>query len=221
MNFLQKFIRNILERQIWQFVGVIVGLIAIVITLWLDRANRDIKELTVSTVINSSLVEIEPVVARDIQVLYKNREVHNLSLIVVRIENTGNVEIRTSDYERPISLEFFADSTVVEATLTDANPPAMAIDIDINNNIATLENVLYNPGDWVAINFLIIDNINEGQVGIRGRIAGLQLQDFSVEGVNNEDSNNPIGLATILNIILVFIILGIGISRPLYKWLNS
>jgi hypothetical protein len=147
-------IGRILRDNIWQFVGVIVSVVAILVACRISSLEREARELRVIILANTSLVEVEQGIADDIRIIYKDRSVSDLSLVEVQLENIGNRAIRSEDYAKPITFVFPEQSKVVEAAIIESTPCDLGISIQSDQNTATLSPVLINPGDRVIARFL-------------------------------------------------------------------
>jgi hypothetical protein len=173
-----KPIMSILRDDIWQFVGAVVSIIAILVAYNLFFLEREIKALQIVILASSSLVEVEPSITQDIKISYRNQPVSDLSLIQVKVENIGNQAIRGRDYEQPIKFVFPPESKIVEAAVSESNPPNIGMTVQMEENIATLSPVLLNAGDRAIFRFLVVNmpsDFNEQPFQITGgRIAGVK-----------------------------------------------
>jgi hypothetical protein len=189
-----KRVNDILRDNIWQFVSVIVGIIAIFVAYDIFFRDREVKALQIVILASSSLVEVEPSIAQDIEISYRNQAVNNLSLIQVKVENIGNQVIRGGDYEQPIKFVFPSESKIVEAAVSESNPPNIGMTVQTEENIATLSPALLNAGDRVILRFLVVDmpsDFNEQPFQIAGgRIAEVKVIPV-IEAIREEQVSRP------------------------------
>lgn len=86
----------------WQSIGVIVAVLAIVISL--KQFQR--KQLSYEVISNENIVKItDDSIEDELQILYKGL-IKDLYLITIEFYNSGNIEIRPDDYTKHISLSF-------------------------------------------------------------------------------------------------------------------
>jgi hypothetical protein len=88
---------DILRDPIWQFVGAILGLIAIIISIMLFWIQHQRKSLSFEIIHNAYLVRSKDEVKDKLKILYEKKPIENLLLLIVRLVNTGNVPILASD----------------------------------------------------------------------------------------------------------------------------
>lgn len=160
----------------WEFVGVLVSVIALVVSI-APVILREGKALEVTLLADASAVKVENRVADSIVVYYRGRQVKNLSLLTVKIENSGGEPIEEADYARPVSFIFPEGAQIVEAKVVDAFPVDLGITVQAKGNRASLSESLLNSGDQAVIQFSVADIPSGAKIPFRvsGRIAGLKL----------------------------------------------
>ena len=164
-----KFFKN----PVWQFVGVIISVIAIFVALYISATDRPSKKLRVEILSNNPLISVNTDIAKEIEILYKDVPVQTLSLILLRFENTGNEPIAESDYSEPIRITLSQNAEIGEATIQETQPLGINLTATkISNNQIELAKTLLNPGDQVVIKILAINN--DETLEINTRIAGIQ-----------------------------------------------
>ena len=181
---------NYLRDSIWQFISVIIAVILFLISLYLSYLQRDVKALQVVILANTSLVEVEESIARNIKIFYDNLPIDDLTLIQVSLENSGNQSIREEDYSQPIQLVFPPEAEVIEAAIVDASPENVGLSLQVNKNTVTASNTLLNPDDRVIIRLLVTDlplNNNVQPFRVKARIA--DVKDISVIDAIEQSTN--------------------------------
>lgn len=170
MNTLIRFFRD----SIWGGIGVVIGVIALgfaVYTLYdLPTKSLDITILSVS-----SPVQVDPSVAQDIVLTYKGKVINNLSIITVKIENTGSTEIRRDDFERLIAFTFPITAQILSTKVVDSSPKNL-LHVVSDNTTSTISETLLNSGDRAIIEYIVIGlPISTTQpFDVDARIAGIQ-----------------------------------------------
>ncbi len=148
-------IRRILRDPIWQFLGTIAGLLAILATYNIFFLEREVKALHIVTLASTSMVKVEQSITEDINVLYRDQPIANLSLFQIKIENAGNQAIREEDYVRPIKFTFPPQAEIVEADIVESRPPNIGMTVQWDQNHATLSPVLLNAQDRAIVRLLV------------------------------------------------------------------
>ncbi len=203
-------ISRIVRDPIWQFISVgigIVGLIALIISFFL---GQEFKALEVVILASTSLVEVDPSVAENIRVLYKDKPVSNLSLFQTRIENRGTQTIREEDYVQPIQFVFPSQAEIVDAMVLESSPPNIGMTVTMERNVVTLSPVLLNEGDRVIVRFIVINmpTIYSAQpIMIHGRIAGVKDIRF-VTAIERTETTGG-GIPPILTEVIVALLVGL------------
>lgn len=161
----------LLRDPVWQFVGVLVTVIAIVITLILFRKQQKKKALEYR-VLTSAPIFRNPVGSDKFELLFEKKPIESVQLIIVRIVNTGNVEINPNDYHDHIAVEFSPGSSILSAEITQTSPAELTSAARISANRVVFPPVLLNPEDWFTVQCLIA-SFKEG-IKVSGRISGVK-----------------------------------------------
>lgn len=164
-----------LRDPVWQFIGAIFGLIAIFF-IWRQRRN---KFLSYNIIANSPLFSVKDEISGKLQVLFDEKPVENVYFIVVKIFNSGNIPIKSSDYEYPVNFNFGEKTKLLSAEVIETKPPDMKISASIDETRVLLTPTLMNEKDSVTVKMLA-DQFN-GQIIVEGRIVGIKAITESVE----------------------------------------
>jgi hypothetical protein len=173
-------LKKFLSSPMWAGVAVFTAFLIAGLTLYF---SRPIKSLRVQILSNSPLVSISGDVGNDIKILYKDKPAQDVSLLLLRIENTGNQSIVESDYSEPVSFTLGTTAKISDAVVQETSPAKIPIAITVNNNQITLSKTLLNPGDQAVIKVLAIDN--DYTLDLNGRIVGIK----DLEKVNSLEPN--------------------------------
>jgi hypothetical protein len=155
---------NFLRDPIWQFIGAALAVIAILISVWLYRRNRQRKALACEFDPVVSPIEIKAGTALegDIEFRYRGQEVGNLFLVRARLKNTGSLPIRESDVVRPVTFAFEAGTELLrEPQVVHRKPENLQIawhwpeqGPDTKRNAVELGLELLNPGEELTAQFV-------------------------------------------------------------------
>jgi hypothetical protein len=158
----------------WQSIGVIVAVVLGLLTLWLAWKQFQKKALTYEVLSNENIVQIaNTTIGNDLEIFYRKVPVKNLTLIVLKFTNSGNTEIRSSDYERAITISFGDNACVLGDPSVKSSPSNLLVKagIDSTQKKVSIESVLLNRQDNFTLQ-VFVDHFQEFVVD--GRIAGVK-----------------------------------------------
>lgn len=158
---------NLLRDGSWQFAGVILALIAILITIrQYARKNLTYEVITDINILNAKGNQSE------LQVYFKNVLVKKPRLVELKIYNSGNTAISRSDYEKPLEILFSKNSIVIDAEIVETLPKNIEFQLSKEGEKVTFTPGLLNSGDSVKIQILL--DGESGQANIQGRVIGVR-----------------------------------------------
>lgn len=164
-----------LRDPVWQFIGAFFGLVAIFF-IWRQRRN---KLLSYYILANSPLFSVKDEISGKLQVLFDEKPVENVYFIVVKIFNSGNIPIKSSDYEYPVNFNFGEKTNLLSAEVIETKPSDMKISASIDDTRVLLTPTLMNEKDSVTVKILA-DQFS-GHILVEGRIVGIKAITKSVE----------------------------------------
>lgn len=202
------------------WLGVYVGVLAIAVTLALYINGQPVKRLRIEVLSNSPLVSIDTAMAKELQIMYKGLAVQSLSLILLRIANTGTEPIKETDYSDPIRITISETASVGEATVQETQPDSiqLAPTVAPRNQVA-LAKALLNPGDQAVIRILALNN--DSTLKITARIVGVSTLD--IQSVLDRKDTKGLNQNAVLSgaLILVLLILSVAFlwqSTSVIQW---
>jgi hypothetical protein len=173
---------EILRDPVWQFIGAALALVAIIISLFIVRIQRQRKSVSYDILANTPLLTVKEAVKSKLEILYEGKPVKDVHLLLVRIVNTGNLPILPHDYERPIRLDLVGEAQLLSGEVYDTSPKSLRVLPTIDGKSIALPPLLLNSGDAITLK-IIASNSGEG-VKIDGRIVGVkEIKQFR-EGQN-------------------------------------
>ncbi len=198
---------EIMRDPFGQFLTVaIIAIIAIVVTIILYLIQRQRKSLSWEIISNTPLLSIDEEIRGDLQVLFAGKPVHDVQLIIFKIINSGNVPIKSTDYERPIKLKFGENALILTAKVTEKTPSSLETPIKNEGTSVVLEPTLMNEGDSFTIKMLV--NQFDDQITVNGRIEGVKdIQKTTASKVQFTLNFDYFGLTLIFIFILILIML--------------
>lgn len=167
---------DLLRDPVWQFGGVLLALVAIVISIIIYFLQRQKKALSYSLVSITNLLTDHEEFEGKLQVLYEGQSAKNISLVILKFINSGNVPITSNDYERQLSILFGEDSKILSAVVIEMEPKNLGADAIVDHNRIRIKEILLNPKDAVTLKILASDF---DRFVIDGRIIGVkEIDDF-------------------------------------------
>ena len=143
---------KILRDPLWQFVAVVLAVLAIIISVLLQRRKKALSyEIVSKTPVLSTAEEI----AGKLQIRFQGESVQGVYLLVIRIINTGNIPIASSDYERPLSIHFYKETRVLTGEVSQSDPININAQIEVHDQSILVMPVLLNKGDSITIKALV------------------------------------------------------------------
>jgi hypothetical protein len=156
------FDQKLFRHPIWQFIGTVAAILAIVATYHVFILSRETKEMRVVTLTDAVLIENPPFVdtgdlSQELSISYKGETVTSLSLLEISLENSGTKSVLEDDYQQPIRIVFPRSSKIIDARIINAFPRNIYPEITAKDNTATVSPVLLNSGDRIIIRLIVND----------------------------------------------------------------
>ena len=148
---------GLLRDPLWQFIGVILALLAIGVSILIYLLQRNRKSLGYEIISNTPLLTMKEELEGKLQILYEGTSIRNAQLIVIKIINSGNVPIAASDYERPLQFVFDTGAKILSAEVTEKVPDNLLATITSRDNAIVLEPTLLNGKDSITVKALVSD----------------------------------------------------------------
>ena len=153
---------EIMRDPIWQFVGVAIATVAIIVAIWLSQRERNRRQL-VYFLRSTDLLSVKDELRERVKILYDDRPVEDVRLCEFGIKNVGNVPILPGDFIRPVEFSFGEQSRVLTADIDSTIPTDLGAKIQwANRETATkavtsveIAPLLLNQGDVVSIKGLV------------------------------------------------------------------
>lgn len=170
---------DLLRDPIWQFIGAILGLIAIFISIIVFFLQRRKKSLAYEIITNTPLLTLNDEIKGKVQILFEGSAVQNVHLIMLHILNDGNIAISSSDYESPLTFEFGETSQILSAEVVKTSPVKLEPQFTLRNNSVEFTPILLNSGDSIVFKLLLAQY--EGNLVVRARILGVtEIKQISI-----------------------------------------
>jgi hypothetical protein len=167
-----------MKKYFWQIVTTALAAAAIFAAYNVYYLSRQSKEVQIIVDSTSPLVSINPEASGHIQISYDGQLVTNVQLVQLRILNSGNQPIQTTDYSRPITISFSPDDKILDMSIINSEPSNIGMALSaLTPYQANVLPVLLNSGDSVTIRFIVVETRTDPIVNhlhVDGRIVGIQ-----------------------------------------------
>lgn len=182
----------------WQAVIGLLGIVVAVVTYLLSRSK---KRLVYYVLTETSLLSVNDEVKGKIKITYEKKDIQNLTLVILRLENRGNVHIASSDFEQKPIIFSFPDSEILSAEVTNVSPKNLKPVIQTDASNVTVEPLLLNKND--SITFKLVFSKYDKKVNVDGRIIGVKEIE-KIEGGRNSSVIPPWVILVLLVLMFVF-----------------
>ena len=164
---------EIFRDPLWQFIGALLALIAILVTIYIFLKEKAKKNITYEVTSFVPFLTVNEEAKGELQVIYKGNEISNLFLMTLQINNSGNMSVASKDYEKPISFIFGNEAIVYSAEIVKTIPKTLTSELSVDGNRVTLSPVLLNSGDVIEIKCLVTSP-SYSEFIVDGRIVGIK-----------------------------------------------
>ena len=128
-----------------------VALLTIIVTIRLQKKKS--LAYTVSSI--DRLLRVDQNIADSIQVIYRGRVVESLTLVRVKISNTGNQPIQPGDFHSPLAIGFPAGTAVISVETGNSTPPDLSPEATLGDSVVTFSPFLFNQRDDFTATILV------------------------------------------------------------------
>lgn len=170
---------EIFRDQIWNFIGVIIACVTLLITVILYFLQKHKKGLSYEILSRTSLLTSKEKLEGKIKILYNDQEVQNVRFLEIKVLNTGNIGIPSSDYERPLRFIFETEAKILTAEIIKSEPETLTTSLNIAQNEIVVQPILMNSKDYLVIK-AIVSNSSDEEIIVDGRIK--DVKDIKKQG---------------------------------------
>ncbi len=163
---------DILRDPLWQFVGALLALVAILVSLGLYQIQRGRKELSYEMISRTRLLSVAEELQGKLQILFENTPVSKVDLVVLRLTNTGNTPVTSTDYEREVSFKFGEGVRILTAEVSETIPENLRASVVLDDSRIVIQPALLNGGDSVTVKALLSQY--DCKIEVDGRIVGVK-----------------------------------------------
>jgi hypothetical protein len=144
----------LLRDGVWQFIGVLVALATIAVTLLVYHYQRERRELAFGIFYETRLLSISHELAGRVQITFDGSSVPNVHLVVLALKNSGNRAILATDFQHPIGVSFGEDARLLSVEVSRQVPSNINANVEIEGARFLVHPLLLNPGDFLMVKVL-------------------------------------------------------------------
>ena len=163
----------ILSSPAW----AVIAAIATVVTIFISIRQHQRKAISYKVISDTPLLSLKEEVRSRVQVLFDAKPVGNTRLVVLKILNSGNVPILSTDYDDPIKIGFGDNAEILDAELLESVPSDIKdkakapFKDDIGGVI--LEPLLLNSKESITLKILLAQAHLSKEIKVTARIVGI------------------------------------------------
>ena len=191
---------DILRDSIWQFVGAIISVLALIVAIIFFYLQRTRKAISYEIISDVAVLSIREELDGKIELLYERIPVQNVHLIIVKIYNSGNISIRPEDYDEkhPITILLNEESEILSEEIVKMYPNNLDVIIKSNKNQLILEPFLLNKKEWVTVKMLVSGFKDDIEIENRHKLHICKLLGLPLVKVESRVSIDTTGLTCYL-----------------------
>ena len=212
-----KNLLDFLRDPIWQFILGAAGIIISgIISIFIYRRQQPKKEITCRLVSVTPLFNVKENFQGKLKVLFDNKPIENVYIITIRVYNSGNTPVISSDYEKPVNIIIGTDE-ILSSEVLETTPHGIPASVKFSGNEIQVSPALLNPNDALLINAIVSQyydkvNVSARIVGIR-KLQLLLPEQFEKDTIKaNEFASMLSGVAAVVTAIISLVSL-LGIFR--------
>ena len=188
---------ELLRDSVWQFIGALLALIAIAVSLVVFHKQNQRKRVSYEVLADIPVLTIKEENALGLQISFRGEAVEKPGLFFLRIHNSGNTPITSADYEHPIQVAFGDGAKILAAEIVDSSPQKLPIKVSHGDSAASFSQSLLNPGD--SFTCRILGSNLPDRYEVLGRIAGVSR----IERLTEKPAY--FGLLTLVGVVLMLV----------------
>ena len=132
------------------------GILAIIVTILLYFLyQRKKKSITYTQLSKELLFKIREEMKGKLKVLYEGNIVEELHLLIIRLQNSGNVTILPKDFETSITIELNNEAQILSNDVIETKPEKLVYTVYVSGNAVQLGPMLLNKGESITLKMLI------------------------------------------------------------------
>lgn len=167
-----------LNNPLWQFtINATIGVLTIIVTIMIYRKQLSRKGITYQVISDTPILSLKDVVKGRVQILFDNKPVRDVRLIILKVWNSGTVPILPTEYIDLVKINFGGNAEILDVELLETVPSDIkekaksSLKIDVES--VALEPLLLNGRDSLTFRVLLAQTPLTKVVKVNGRIVGI------------------------------------------------
>ena len=209
-----------------------IAAIGVMIAIIVFHKTKKMKSLKYIIKTNTPLLTVGEEIRGKIEIIFEEKPIEDLTLLILQIFNNGNVPIRPDDFEEAINITFESEVEILSAETISTIPSSLKkhAHITLSQNKAILEPLLLNGKDSVTIKLLLTGFDNSMKIAVDARIVDISEIKEENEFTDDFEISLPVlklhlvlkrtQLLTILGVEITLIFLGL-VFPFIYQYLNG
>lgn len=156
-----------LSRNPFSALSVIIAVTVLIVFQWW----RQRKSLRYTVVSDESITDVRTEFNDRVKILFDDKPVKAVSLIVAEIVNDGWIPIEDKDFFEPVTISFGHRAEIMNCEVTECIPSNLNVELASETTQVTIKPLLLNRGDSIRIKALV-ENYQKPVI-VAGRIKGV------------------------------------------------
>jgi hypothetical protein len=102
-------------------IAILAIIVASIVSIGIYRRQQNRKEITCQVISDASVVTVDKALEHRIDIIIDEKSVRNVTLAIIRVENTGNVAVDDEDYKEQLTITF-NNRKVISSEVIETNP---------------------------------------------------------------------------------------------------
>ena len=160
---------EILSNPMWTPLLAFLAILTFVTMIVIFLLSRKKKQLSYDIISSNPVLLRKDEVEGKLEILYNKKPVKDVYLSVIKLINSGNMEIKKDDFEKPVVIDFGKGTEVLTTEISDGIKTELSI---LEENVMVTPTLL-NKGDYITIKTLV-SNFQKNEITFTGRIVGVK-----------------------------------------------
>ena len=164
------FFRDIAIAIIIAAKSAVIAITAIFVSI---RVAKQKKSLSYKIISSYPLLKVDSEIKDRLKILLDKKPVEDINMIVFQIINDGDISIRVSDFENPLTINFDEKLKIISAEILETKPPNISPVFSVEVNSIKIEPLLLNQNDFISIKVLCTGH-SKDNIQVLSRIEGVK-----------------------------------------------
>ena len=147
-----------LHDPFWQFkILASIGLLTIIVPLLAYRKKQNQRGITYSVISNTSIFGFKGDVKDRVQILFDNKPVGDLRLVLVKLWNSGSLPILPHEHIDPIRFDLGKNAEILDVDVLETTPIEIKEKVKASLKMSledfVLEPLLLNSNDSITLKY--------------------------------------------------------------------